>query len=69
MTTVLREKDGRNRREATTLYRREVKPLESAAIEMMIVNAIERTGRAMGKYMGERQTPDELLTVKEVAKI
>ena len=43
--------------------------MESAAIEMMIVNAIERTGRAMAKHMGERQTPDELLTVKEVAKI
>lgn len=56
-------------REATTLYRREVKLLESAAIEMMIVNAIERTGRAMAQHMGERQTPDELLTVKEVAKI
>lgn len=68
MTTVLRETAGIER-EATTLYRREVKPLESAAIEMMIVNAIERTGRAMSKYMGERQTPDELLTVKEVAKI
>ncbi|WP_337774481.1 helix-turn-helix domain-containing protein [Mitsuokella jalaludinii] len=43
--------------------------MESAAIEMMIVNAIERTGRAMAQHMGERQTPDELLTVKEVAKI
>ena len=43
--------------------------MESAAIEMMIVNAIERTGSAMGKYMGDRHTPDELLTVKEVAKI
>ena len=40
------------KREATTLYRREVKLLESAAIEMMIVNAIERTGRAMAKHMG-----------------
>ncbi len=36
---------------------------------MMIVNAIEKTGRAMSKHLGERQTPDELLTVKEVAKV
>lgn len=38
-------------------------------IEMMIVNAIQRAGRSMATAMPTRQTPDELLTVKDVAKV
>lgn len=41
----------------------------SAAIELMIVNAIEKAGRSMAKAMPVRQTPDELLTVKDVARV
>lgn len=41
----------------------------TAAIELMITNAIARAGREMAKVMPVRQTPDELLTVREVAKI
>ena len=42
--------------------------MESAAMECVIASAIERAARAM-TVVRERQTPDELLTVIEVAKV
>ena len=43
--------------------------MESAAIELMIVNAIERAGLAMRKAIQPMRAPDELLTIQEVAKV
>lgn len=43
--------------------------MESAAIELMIVNAIERAGLAMRKAVQPMRAPDELLTIQEVAKV
>ena len=42
--------------------------MEIAAMECVIASAIERAARAM-TVVRERQTPDELLTVIEVAKV
>lgn len=42
--------------------------MENLAVEMMVVSAIERAGRALAATMQPRQAPDELLRVQDVAR-
>lgn len=43
--------------------------MESWAMEMIVTNAIKNALQAAAKTAGTCQTPDELLTIKEVAKV
>ena len=42
--------------------------MDNLSVEMMVVSAIERAGRALAATMQPRQAPDELLRVQDVAR-